>query len=65
MFDMPYCFKCGEEFSSNRAALGYKTCLEHGEPKKQFLAVPVNKSNYVVGTLEELKSSYMHKGPRL
>lgn len=62
---MPYCIKCGEEFSNARAVLGYKTCLEHGEPRKKFLTVPVNKSNYVVGTLEELKSSYAHKGPRL
>lgn len=62
---MPYCRVCGDEFSIARSALGYKTCLEHGEPRKQFLAVPVNKSNYVVGTLEELKTSYQHKGPRL
>lgn len=62
---MPYCRVCGDEFSVARAALGYSTCLDHGEPRKQFLAVPVNKSNYVVGTLEELKTSYQHKGPRL
>lgn len=62
---MPFCIKCGDEFSNARYVLGYRTCLEHGEPRKQFLAVPVNKSNYVVGTLEELKTSYQHKGPRL
>jgi hypothetical protein len=62
---MPCCIVCGDEFSNARFALGYRTCLDHGEPKKQFLTVPVNKSNYVVGTLEELKGSYAHKGPRL
>lgn len=62
---MPFCVKCGDEFSKKRADLGYRTCLEHGEPLRKFLIIPVNKSNYVVGNLEELKTSYAHKGPRI
>jgi hypothetical protein len=61
---MPFCIRCGDEFSVARAALGYRTCLDHGEPRREFPIVPVNKSNYVVGTMEDLKQSYAHKGPR-
>ena len=61
---MPECKVCGDEFSVARYALGYRTCLEHGEARKEFLVIPLPKSNYVVGTLEELKTSYQNKGPR-
>lgn len=61
---MPRCRVCGDEFSQGRYALGKRTCLEHGDAKINFPVVPVNKSNYVVGTLAELKESYAHKGPR-
>lgn len=49
---MPFCRICADEFSEARYALGYRTCLEHGESKKDFITVPINKSNYVVGTME-------------
>jgi hypothetical protein len=44
---MPYCKICGEEFSDKRYALGYRTCLEHPEPLKQFTVAPAfNKGAY-------------------
>lgn len=58
------CIKCGQSYDIRRAQLGYKTCLDCGSPKRHFCVVPVNKSNYVVGTLEELAQGYGHKGPR-
>ena len=61
---MVFCIKCGDEYSDKRFELGYLTCLKHGEKRRNFTVVPVNKSNYVVGTLQELKESYSHKGPR-
>lgn len=59
---MAFCVKCGNSYSNARLELGYRTCLGCGSPKKEFLVIPVNKSNPVVGTLDELKGS--HKGPR-
>lgn len=61
---MAFCNVCGEEYSDARAALGYRTCLEHGESKRDFIVVPVSKSNYVVGTMNDLKHSYNSKGQR-
>lgn len=60
---MPIC-SCGNEYPRKRYDLGYRTCLECGSPKKLFTIVPVPKSNYVVGTMEDLKSSYNVKGQR-
>lgn len=44
---MAICRICGEEFSDKRHALGYRTCLEHPEPIKQFTVAPAyNKGAY-------------------
>ncbi len=44
---MAFCKICGEEFSDKRYALGYRTCLEHPEPIKQFTVAPAyNKGAY-------------------
>lgn len=59
---MTICIKCGHSYNPKRAELGYKTCLDCGSPKQEFLIIEVNKSNPVVGTLDELKGS--HKGLR-
>lgn len=57
------CSVCGEEYNPRRKALGYSTCLKHGEPKKEFCAVPVPKSNYIIATsLDQVRSPYSHKG---
>lgn len=60
---MPIC-ACGNDFPQARKDLGYHTCLECGSPKIKFCVVPIPKSNYVVGTMEDLKSSYNVKGQR-
>jgi hypothetical protein len=47
---MVVCFKCGEEFSKDRYALGFKTCLICGELDARLVrhcSVPLNKSNYI------------------
>lgn len=62
---MAFCIKCGDEFSERRAELGYKTCLEHGQAKINFPVIPMTKSNYVCGSLADLKESYAAKGPRI
>jgi hypothetical protein len=59
---MASCIKCNELYSPKRKALGYKTCLSCGSPTIILPVVPVPKSNYVVGTLAELKQSYNVKG---
>lgn len=40
--DWPLCIKegCGEEVNPKRWALGYRTCLEHGEKQKEYLVAP-------------------------
>lgn len=59
---MAFCSVCGDDFSDRRAALGYRTCLEHGEARRTFIVVPLPKSNGVVGTIEELRGiSSSHK----
>jgi hypothetical protein len=60
---MAICIKCDEPYSDARFELGYKTCLFCGSARQKFLAIPVAKSNYIVGTLDQLKNSN-HKGPR-
>lgn len=43
----PECEVCGEPFPQARADLGYKTCLEHGAPRKDYLfGIPYNKGPY-------------------
>lgn len=54
---MPNCIKCGQVYNPKRKALGYKTCLNCGSPKLYLPIIEVNKSNPVVGTLEELASA--------
>lgn len=61
---MPFCTKCGDEYNQKRATLGYRTCLDCGSPKINFPVIPVTKSNYIVGTVADLKHSYAAKGPR-
>jgi ribosomal protein L37AE/L43A len=61
----PTCRSCGEPFNPRRKALGYSSCLDCGEPKKEFAIVPVPKSNYIVASNpEQLLSPYSHKGTR-
>jgi hypothetical protein len=56
---IPECIVCGEEFSLDRWALGYKTCLPCGEAASKQVkrtVVPINKSNYMLITdLADLK----------
>lgn len=58
---MPFCL-CGEEINPKRYELGYKTCIDCGSPPVKFIVVPVPKSNYVVGTMQDLEASYKNKG---
>lgn len=53
----PNCIKCGDEYNPKRAELGYRTCLSCGSPKQEFVIIEVNKSNPVVGTLQELAAA--------
>lgn len=62
---MPNCIQCGHEYNPKRADLGYRTCLDCGSPPEKFIVVPVAKSNYVVGTMSELRESYSHKGNKM
>ena len=61
---MTNCVKCGHQYNTKRAELGYRTCLDCGSPKLILPVVPVPKSNYVVGTMFELSQSYNNKGQR-
>ena len=47
------CIECGNEFSSDRAKLGFKVCLDCGEKqaeKVKHCVAPMHKSNYMVFT---------------
>jgi hypothetical protein len=48
MEEWPECCLCGEEFDPRRHALGYRTCLSCGTPKKQYCSVQMHKSNAVL-----------------
>lgn len=61
---MPFCIKCGGDFPQKRLDLGYKTCLKHGQTKINFPVIPMTKSNYICGSMEDLKESYGAKGYR-
>lgn len=38
---------CGEEIPNKRWDLGYRTCLKHGDGKKEFtVGIPYNKGGY-------------------
>jgi len=59
----PSCVKCGEFYDPRRKALGYHTCLDCGSPLFRPPIIPVAKSNYIVGSMEELRDgSQSHKG---
>lgn len=61
---MKFCIKCGNEIHRARAALNeYRTCINCGSPRLNLPIIEVNKSNPVVGTLQELKQANA-KGPR-
>ena len=48
---MSKCKVCGIDIPQGRVALGYDTCLEHGEVearKVKHTVVPLHKSNYIV-----------------
>ncbi len=62
---MAICVKCRDSYSERRASLGYKTCLSCGSPVYKPPIIPMTKSNYVVGNMEELRScSYAAKGSK-
>lgn len=47
---------CGEEFNEKRAALGYETCLLHGETEREFTIAPAyNKGAYQVISKQNVK----------
>ena len=51
-----YCIVCGEKFSEKRAALGYETCLRHGETEREFTIAPAyNKGAYQVISRQNVK----------
>ena len=51
-----YCRVCGNEFSEKRAALGYETCLLHGETEREFTVAPAyNKGAYQVISRQNVK----------
>ncbi len=55
---MAICSKCNKPFSPARAKLGKTTCLLCGEQeagKVRHTIAPLNKSNYMVLSTEELK----------
>jgi ribosomal protein L37AE/L43A len=50
---IPECIICGEEFSLDRWALGYKTCMPCGEAASKQVkrtVAPMHKSNYMLIT---------------
>jgi hypothetical protein len=52
-----YCKVCGDEFSSKRAKLGYRTCLRHGDkPKSYTVSISYNKGPYQLITRDNIKS---------
>jgi hypothetical protein len=54
---MAYCRVCGEEYSDARASLGYLTCLDHPEKRKEYIvSIPFNKGAYQLITQEEVKA---------
>jgi ribosomal protein L37AE/L43A len=51
------CIVCTEEYSIDRAKLGYRTCLKCGEKAAKLTkhcVVPMPKSNYILVTDKEL-----------
>jgi ribosomal protein L37AE/L43A len=58
---IPECRHCGDEYPTERWAIGYKWCLPCGEilakeARKSWTIAPMHKSNYMLLTnLEDLK----------
>lgn len=51
MNNTPTCTQCNAEYSTKRAALGYRTCMSCGETASKgvkFCIAAVAKSNYIV-----------------
>lgn len=49
-FNTKFCIECGDQFSSMRFALGYRTCLACGDARarlQKHCIVPMHKSNYM------------------
>ena len=51
----PECRQCGEEYPTDRWAIGYKWCLPCGEmlakeARKSWTIAPMHKSNYMLIT---------------
>jgi hypothetical protein len=62
---MPLCKVCSEPFSEERAALGYDTCLVHGEERNQYsIGLAYNKGPYVLITDKDLKELGTGAGKR-
>lgn len=66
--DWPICAVpgCDNEVNPKRVALGYPTCIElHSQARREFLIIPVPKSNPVVGPPADLVGiNSSHKGNR-
>ena len=58
---IPECRHCGDEYPTERWAIGYKWCLPCGEilakeARKSWTIAPMHKSNYMLLTnMEDLK----------
>ena len=58
---IPECRHCGDEYPTERWAIGYKFCLPCGEAlakeaRKSWTIAPMHKSNYMLLTnMEDLK----------
>ena len=62
---MTNCITCGNEFSNDRAKLGFKTCLDCGEKqanKVKHCVAPMHKSNYMLFTRTEDLKGINNKG---
>lgn len=66
--DWPTCavHGCDNAVNPKRVALGHPTCIElHSQARKEFLIIPVPKSNPVVGPASDLKGiGSSHRGNR-
>lgn len=62
---MTNCVACGNEFSNDRAKLGFKTCLDCGEKQAnqvKHCVAPMHKSNYMLFTRTEDLKGINNKG---
>lgn len=64
VFTVP-CDKCGEDYSPQRLALGYRTCLPCGERQSRRVTrtvAPLHKSNYILITDRAQLAGLNNKG---